>query len=85
MSSERRDVVIRRYTSRSYDEAIDAYEVDLAAMADAGRFPVGQSWGWDAVGSAGWLVSGSHWKPADGTLAVTYRRDPGNPRPDPST
>jgi hypothetical protein len=76
VSTESRDVVLRRYGSDSYAETLDAYEADLASMADAGWFPVAQSWGWDAVGSAGWLVSGSHWKPGDGILAVTYRRDP---------
>ena len=45
-------------------------------MADAGWFPIAQVWGWDAVGSVGFLVSGSHWKPGQGTLAVTYRRSP---------
>ena len=69
-------VMLRRYTAATYAGALDIYEADMPSMADAGWFPVGQAWGWDAVGSAGWLVSGSHWKPGDGTLAVTYRREP---------
>lgn len=68
-------VMLRRYAALTFVEALDIYEADLPGMADAGWFPVGQVWGWDAVGSAGWLVSGSHWKPGDGTLAVTYRRE----------
>jgi hypothetical protein len=69
-------VALRRYAAGTYEGALDIYEADVPNMAEAGWFPVGQVWGWDAVGSAGWLVSGSHWKPGDGTLAVTYRREP---------
>lgn len=68
--------MLRRYAAGTYEGALDIYEADLPRMAEAGWFPVGQVWGWDPVGSAGWLVSGSHWKPGDGTLAVTYRREP---------
>jgi hypothetical protein len=61
MAAER-DLLMRRY------------EPDLNAMVDAGFVPVGQVWGWDTQGSAGWLVGGSSWKPGPGTLAVTCRR-----------
>lgn len=66
-------LTLRRYPADTFEGALELYEADLPHMAEAGWFPVGQVWGWDAVGSAGWLVSGSHWKPGDGTLAVTYR------------
>ena len=69
------DVILRRYSGATYEAALRLYEDDLAGMARAGLFPVGQSWGWDAVSSAGWLISGSSWKPGQGTLAVTYRRE----------
>ena len=69
------EVMLRRYAAGTYEGALDIYEADLPGMAEAGWFPVGQVWGWDPVGSAGWIVSGSHWKPGDGTLAVTYRRE----------
>ena len=68
--------LLRRYTGASYASALDLYEADLEGMAARGYAPVAQSWGWDAEGSAGWLVSGSHWKPGPGILAVTFRRDP---------
>jgi hypothetical protein len=68
-------VMLRRYPAGTFDSALEIYEADLPGMAQAGWFPVGQVWGWDTVASAGWLVSGSSWKPGDGTLAVTYRRD----------
>ena len=71
-----RQFILRRYTGASYASALDLYEADLEAMAAQGYVPVAQSWGWDAEGSAGWLVSGSHWKPGPGMLAVTYRKDP---------
>ena len=67
--ADRRDVVVRRYAARTYEE-------DLDSMADAGWYPVATVWGWDSVGSAGVLFGGSSWKPGDGTLAVTYRPDP---------
>jgi hypothetical protein len=78
MTAPRTDapVMLRRYAAATYEGALDIYEADLPGMADAGWLPVGQVWGWDPVGSAGWLVSGSHWKPGHGTLAVTYRRGP---------
>ena len=80
MSNERRangrDVVVRRYAARTYEEALAFYEEDLDSMADAGWYPVATVWGWDSVGSAGVLFGGSSWKPGDGTLAVTYRPDP---------
>ena len=66
--------VVRRYQAKSYESALDLYEADLEAMADRGYAPVAQSWGWDAVSSAGWLISGSSWKPGPGTLAVTFSR-----------
>ncbi len=66
-------VMLRRYEAGTFEGALEIYEADLPNMAEAGWFPVSQVWGWDPVGSAGWLVSGSHWKPGDGTLAVTYR------------
>ena len=69
-------VLLRRYAAGTYEGALDIYEADLPGMSEAGWFPVGQVWGWGAVGSAGWLVSGSSWKPGDGTLAVTYRWEP---------
>ena len=68
------DVVVRRYPGVTFEGALTLYEADLASMADAGWFPIAQVWGWDAVGSYGFLVSGSHWRPGDGILAVTYRR-----------
>jgi hypothetical protein len=74
-------LMLRRYQAATFENALEIYEADLPGMAESGWFPVGQVWGWDAVGSAGWLVSGSHWKPGDGTLAVTYRREP-RPGPD---
>ena len=67
--------MLRRYQGSTFEAALLAYEADLDGQAQAGWFPVAQSWGWDAVGSAGWLISGSSWKPGPGTLAVTYRRD----------
>ena len=72
-----KQVVLRRYEADSYAAALDIFEADLPGMADAGWFPIGQVWGWDSVGSAGWLISGSSWKPGPGTLAVTYRREHG--------
>jgi hypothetical protein len=72
----RADVIVRRYPGATFEGALELYEADLASMADAGWFPIAQVWGWDAVGSVGFLVSGSHWKPGQGTLAVTYRRSP---------
>ena len=74
--STSRQFVLRRYTGASYAAALDLYEADLEGMAGRGYVPVAQSWGWDAQGSAGWLVSGSSWKPGPGILAVTFRRDP---------
>jgi hypothetical protein len=68
------DVTVRRYPGARFEHALDLYENDLASMADAGWYPISQVWGWDAVESLGFLVSGSHWKPGDGILAVTYRR-----------
>lgn len=68
-------MLLRRYTGLTYKSALDTYEADLRPMADAGYFPVAQSWGWDTTNSPGWLVGGSSWKPGPGTLAVTYRRD----------
>jgi hypothetical protein len=76
METPNPSVVLRRYIADSYDEALTAYETDLLSMAAADWFPVAQSWGWDAVGSIGFLVSGSSWKPGPGILAVTYRREP---------
>jgi hypothetical protein len=70
---ERPAVVMRRYTAMGYESALRAYEADLGGMAESGYFPVGQSWGWDAETSTGFLVGGSSWKPGIGTLAVTYR------------
>jgi hypothetical protein len=68
-------VILRRYPARTFENALDVYEADLAGMTSEGWIPVAQVWGWDPVGSAGWFVGGSHWKPGDGTLAVTYRRE----------
>lgn len=76
MDTSNQGVVLRRYFADSYAEALTAYEADLLSMASADWYPVAQSWGWDAVGSIGFLVSGSSWKPGPGILAVTYRRDP---------
>ncbi len=76
MATPEPPVVLRRYAAPSYDEALTEYEVDLPRMAGAGWYPVAQSWGWDTVGSAGFLFGGSSWKPGPGTLAVTYRREP---------
>ena len=59
----RSGVVVRRYAAPSYGLALTAYETDLPSMAEAGYYPVGQSWGLD--GGA----------PGYGTLAVTYRWD----------
>ena len=61
----RHGVVVRRYIARTYGLALDAYEADLPSMAEAGYYPVGQSWGWDQPGAGA----------ASGTLAVTYRWD----------
>jgi hypothetical protein len=69
------DVTLRRYPGYTFEEALALYEADLATMADAGWYPVATAWGWDAVTSAGFLISGSSWKPGDGVLAVTYRRE----------
>ena len=74
-----RTFIVRRYTGSSYRGALDQYESDLPGMAAQGYVPVSQSWGWDPVSSAGWLVSGSHWKPGPGILAVTFRRDASAP------
>lgn len=49
-------------------------------MAEAGYFPVGQSWGWDIEGDSTVLLGGSSWRPGIGTLAVTFRRDPSTQR-----
>jgi hypothetical protein len=73
------NVILRRYPAVTYESALDLYEADLPGMAEAGWVPVGQVWGWDPVGSAGWMISGSSWKPGEGTLAVTYRREPRTP------
>ena len=70
-------MILRRYPGSTFESALSAYEQDLPLMADAGYFPTAQVWGWDAATSAGWLISGSSWKPGPGTLAVTYRRDDG--------
>jgi len=70
------NVMLRRYPALTYELALDLYEADMVGMAEAGWLPIGQVWGWDAVGSAGFLISGSHWKPGEGILAVTYRREP---------
>ena len=75
MEQDDRLVMLRRYQGSTYESALLAYEADLDGLARTGWFPVAQSWGWDATGSAGWLISGSSWKPGPGTLAVTYRRD----------
>jgi hypothetical protein len=80
MESQPLPVLLRRYPASSYDSALDSYASDLLAMAEAGYFPVGQSWGWDVEGDSALLVGGSSWKPGMGTLAVTYRRDPSPPR-----
>ena len=76
METEPLPVVLRRYPSYSYESALDAYTADLLPMAEAGYFPVGQSWGWNAEGDATVLLGGSSWRPGLGTLAVTFRRDP---------
>lgn len=52
-------VLLRRYEAASYGAALDSFEADLPGMADAGWFPIGHVWGWDIVGSTGWLISGS--------------------------
>jgi hypothetical protein len=75
MDSKGPVVLLRRYAGMSYESALNSYEEDLRLMADAGYFPVAQSWGWDTTSSPGWLVGGSSWKPGPGTLAVTYRLD----------
>ena len=62
----RSGVVVRRYLAATYASALDAYEADLASMAEAGYYPVGHSWGIDAGGPGA---------PGFGTLAVTYRWD----------
>ena len=69
------ELILKRYQAGTFEHALEIYEADLPGMAEAGWLPVGQVWGWDATSSAGWLVSGSHWKPGDGTLAVTYCRE----------
>jgi hypothetical protein len=76
VTSDSPSIVVRRYEASSYPEALDLYEDDLRSMGDAGWFPVSQSWGWDATGSAGFLLGGSSWKPGPGILAVTYRYEP---------
>jgi hypothetical protein len=76
MDTSNPPVVLRRYLAETYREALAAYEADLQSMASAGWFPVAQSWGWDAIASAGFIFGGSSWKPGSGILAVTYRRDP---------
>ncbi len=68
-------VLLRRYPARTYEAALDAYAADLLAMAEAGYYPVGQSWGWDVEGDATVIVGGSSWRPGLGTLAVTFRHD----------
>ena len=74
MDRDDRLVMLRRYPGTTYESALDTYEADLDGLAKAGWFPVATAWGWDTVGSAGWLISGSSWKPGPGTLAVTFRR-----------
>ncbi|HEY3163101.1 MAG TPA: hypothetical protein VGJ71_02010 [Candidatus Limnocylindrales bacterium] len=72
-------VVLRRYPALAFESALDAYEADLAGMAERGYFPTATTWGWDTETSYGVLLGGSSWKPGPGTLAVTFRRDPGDP------
>jgi len=79
VASNEPSVALRRYPADNFAEALTAYEADLPALASAGWYPVAQAWGWDSVGSAGFLFGGSSWKPGPGTLAVTYRRD--DPQP----
>jgi hypothetical protein len=69
------DLTLRRSVSSSFEEALAAYEADLAQMAGAGFVPIAQVWGWDTERSPGWLVGGSSWRPGPGTLAVTFRRE----------
>lgn len=69
------EVTIRYYPGPTYVEALRVYEEDLQVAAASGWFPVATVWGWDPKPSAGVLISGSHWTPGDGVLAVTYRRD----------
>ena len=66
------DYLVRRYTGESFQEAVDAYEASLPALATMGYRPVSQVWGWDTTSSAGWVLGGSSWKPGRGTLVVTY-------------
>jgi hypothetical protein len=77
VTSKRSSAVLRRYAAMSFKAALDLYEADLEGMAEAGWYPVATAWGWDTESSAGWLVGGSSWKPGPGTLAVTFRTDPG--------
>ncbi len=70
------ELLLRRYEARSFGDALDLYEADMAGMTQAGYVPVATTWGWETEGSAGWLVGGSSWRPGPGTLAVTWRRDP---------
>ena len=80
MDNEPLPVLLRRYPSYSYESALDAYAADLGSMAENGYFPVATTWGWNAEGDATVLLGGSSWKPGVGTLAVTFRRDPGATR-----
>jgi hypothetical protein len=68
-------VILRRYSANSYEDALDSFESELQSLAVQGWFPTAQSWGWDAVTSVGFIFGGSSWRPGRGTLAVTYRRD----------
>ena len=75
MTTHRPELTLRRYVSSSFEEALAAYEADLAPMAEAGFVPIAQVWGWGTERSPGWLVGGSSWRPGPGTLAVTFRRE----------
>jgi hypothetical protein len=66
------DYLVRRYTAKSFLEAVSAYEANMADLAAQGYRPVSQVWGWDMISSAGFLFGGSSWKPGHGTLVVTY-------------
>jgi hypothetical protein len=70
--TEAADYIVVRYREASFEEAVDAYEADLANLATQGYQPVSQVWGWDTTSSAGWVLGGSSWKPGPGTLVVTY-------------